>query len=182
VATIENRKPGIENVFLIGLRGAGKTSVARLLAERLGWDWVDADAALEAQCGHSIRCIFADLGEAAFRKKEAQVLEQLCQSRRQVIATGGGVVLRAENRARLRASGLVVWLTADAATLWNRLQGDATTAERRPNLSAGGLAEVMELLRAREPLYRSCADLTVDTAGLAPDEVTDAILAGWRLD
>jgi shikimate kinase len=170
-----------ENIFLIGCRGVGKTSVARLLAEPLGWNWVDADAVLEASYGRSIRALFSEEGEAAFRDMEAQVLEELCCRRRQVIATGGGVVLRAENRERLRASGWVVWLTADAATLWHRVQADATTAERRPNLSGGGPDEVVEVLRQREPWYRCCADLIVSTVGLTPQEVMGAILAGWRL-
>jgi shikimate kinase len=171
-----------DNVYLIGYRGSGKTGVAPLLAGRLGWDWVDADAVLEARHGGSIRRIFAEEGEAAFRDQEAQVLEELSRGRHRVIATGGGVVLRPENRERLRASGWVVWLTADPATLWERFRADATTAERRPNLGGGGLAEVVELLRAREPLYRACAHLTVSTVGRSPAEVTDAILAGWRLD
>ena len=170
-----------ENIFLVGCRGAGKTSVSRLLAGPLGWDWVDTDAVLEARSGRSIRAIFTDEGEAAFRDKEAQVLEELCRHQHQVIATGGGVVLRAENRERLRAAGWVVWLTADAATLWQRLLADDTTAERRPNLSRGGLDEVAELLRLREPWYRSCADLIVSTVGLTPQEVTGAILAGWEV-
>src|SRR5438046_967396 len=97
------------NIFLIGYRGAGKTTVARLLADRLGWDWLDADALLEAQHGRSVRTIFQEEGEGGFRTKEALVLEQLCRGQRQVIATGGGVVLRPENRDRLRASGWVVW-------------------------------------------------------------------------
>jgi shikimate kinase len=172
--------PSVDNIFLIGYRGAGKTTVARLLAERLGWDWRDADAVLEARHGRSIRRIFQEEGEAGFRAHEAAILEHLSGGRRQVIATGGGVVLRPENRERLRASGWVVWLCADPATLWQRLQGDASTAERRPALSVGGLAEVEELLRVREPLYRTCAHRIVSTAGRAPNEVVEAILTEWE--
>jgi shikimate kinase len=168
------------NVLLIGPRGAGKTTVARLLAERLGWTWLDADAVLEARFGRSIRSIFQEEGEAGFRDREAAVLRELCRVRGQVIATGGGVVLRADNRERLRASGRVVWLTADSGTLWQRLQADAATPERRPTLTVGGLAEVESLLQAREPLYRTCADQVVSTVGRSPPEVVDAILAGWQ--
>jgi shikimate kinase len=164
-------------IFLIGYRGTGKTSVARLLAERLGWEWVDADEVLERTAGRSIREIFAAEGEAGFRDREAAVLEELCGGERLVVATGGGVVLRDANRARLRAGGLVVWLTADAPTIWERLQQDPTTAERRPALTVGGLAEVEALLRVREPLYAACADLVVDTLGRSPAEVLEAIVA-----
>src|SRR5262249_45936351 len=92
-------------LFLIGPRGSGKTTVARLLAGRLGWDWSDADAVLEGRCGRSTRAVFAVEGEAGFRERESAVLADLCRLRRHVVATGGGVVLREANRALLRASG-----------------------------------------------------------------------------
>jgi shikimate kinase len=169
-------------LFLIGYRGTGKSTVARLLAERLRWTWLDADAMLEARFGRSIRQIFQQDGEPAFRLMEAAVLEDLCRLRRHVVATGGGVVLHGHNRDRLRAAGRVVWLTADADTIWTRLKADAATAERRPALTVGGLAEVKELLRVREPLYRACADWTVDTVGRTPTQVADLILANWTRD
>jgi shikimate kinase len=164
-------------LFLIGYRGTGKTTVARLLAQRLGWKWLDADAELEARHGRSIRAIFADEGEAGFRDKEAAVLADLCTLKGHVIASGGGVVLRPENRERLRAAGKVVWLTGDARTLWARLQQDTSTPERRPNLTQGGLAEIEELLKAREPFYAACAHFTVNTTGRSPEEVVEFILA-----
>jgi shikimate kinase len=164
------------SIFLIGYRGTGKSTVARLLAGRLGWGWVDADELLESQHGRTIRQIFAEEGEAGFRDKEAAILDELCRGERLVVATGGGVVLREENRRRMRAAGRVVWLTADAQTVWRRLQQDPTTAERRPALTVGGLAEVEELLRVREPHYRECADLRVDSAACSPAEVVEAIL------
>ena len=162
-------------IFLTGYRGSGKTSVAKLLAGRLGWQWLDADEALVARHGKTIRAIFAEEGEAGFRDKEAGLLDELCRLREHVVASGGGVVLRPENRGKLR-SGLVIWLTADAATLWRRISSDATTTEQRPNLTGGGLSEVEELLRVREPLYRGCADLVVDTTGKSPEQVVEAIL------
>jgi shikimate kinase len=172
----EDPKSTIGRIFLIGYRGTGKTTVARILAGRLGWDWVDADAALEERHGRTIRRIFDEEGEIGFRQKESEFLEELCRLERRVIATGGGVVLREENRKRLRSSGRVVWLTADAETIWRRLQTDATTGERRPRLTVGGLAEVDQLLTVREPLYRACADLTVATAGHVPSEIANTIL------
>jgi shikimate kinase len=165
-------------VFLIGPRGSGKTTVARLLAERLGWDGLDADAELERHCGKCIREVFADEGEAGFRRHEADVLAELCERRNVVIATGGGVVLREENRRRLKA-GRVVWLTADADTLWRRVQSDTTTAERRPGLFAGvdGRREIEQVLEAREPHYRECADFVVDTTARSPEEIVALILS-----
>jgi shikimate kinase len=165
------------SIFLIGYRGTGKTTVAQLLADRLGWDWLDADETLEKRHGRSIRAIFAEEGEAGFRDREAALLAELCRLRRHVVATGGGVVLREGNRQRLREAGLVVWLQGDAATLWQRVQGDATTNERRPNLTVGGLAEVEELLRQRQPWYAACAHGAVDTGGRTPAEVVDVILS-----
>jgi shikimate kinase len=164
-------------VWLIGYRGTGKTTVGRLLADRLGWGWVDCDVELERRAGRTIRQIFAAEGEAGFRLREAELLEELCGVAGHVVATGGGVVLDPRNRERLRQAGRVVWLTADAATVWQRLQGDAATAERRPTLTVGGLAEVEELLRAREPLYRECAHTVVATAGRSPEEVVAEILS-----
>jgi shikimate kinase len=163
-------------VFLIGARGSGKTTVARLLAARLGWSCVDADEALEQRAGYCIRALFAGEGEDAFRDREGRILEELAGLHRHVIATGGGVVLRPANRDLLRR-GFVVWLTADVETLYNRIQGDATTSERRPNLAAGGPAEVAEVLRLREPLYRACADLVISTAGRPPEEIVSDVLA-----
>jgi shikimate kinase len=167
-------------LFLIGYRGTGKSTVAQLLASHLGWKWLDADAVLEARYQRSIRHIFAEEGEAAFRDRESAVLADLCRLREHVVATGGGVVLREENRDRLRAAGRVVWLAGDAETLWQRMQADTATAERRPNLTSGGLAEVQQLLAVREPLYRGCADWRVDTSGRTPEAVAADILRWWN--
>jgi shikimate kinase len=170
----------LSRIFLIGPRGSGKTTVARLLAARLGWDAADADDLLEANAGRSVRVVFAEEGEAGFRDREAAVLAELCRRPRCVVATGGGVVVREANRALLRTAGWVVWLTADAETLWHRTQADGGTAERRPPLTVGGREEVVGLLAVREPWYRGCADLAVSTDGRAPDEVADEIAAAWN--
>jgi shikimate kinase len=176
------RTPHSALVFLVGYRGTGKTTVARLLAGRLGWPWVDADDAIERHAGQSIRQIFEAEGEVGFRRRESEVLAQLCGLRGHVIATGGGVVLSTANRARLRAAGRVVWLTADPQTIRRRLENDRTSAERRPMLTVGGLAEIKELLRAREPHYRAVAHLTVETSGIPPEEVAQAIHQSLNLD
>lgn len=170
------------NLFLIGARGTGKSTIATLVANMLGWTAVDADRVLEHQLGQqSIVQVFAELGEEVFRSHEAAVLELICQLNHQVVATGGGVVLRQENRVRLRASGWVVWLQADAETLWQRLLGDAASATQRPALTAlDGLTEMKTILQTRTPLYGECADLTVQTAGRSPQAVAEEIVsAKW---
>jgi shikimate kinase len=167
-------------LFLIGYRGTGKTTVGRLLADRLGWDFADADDHVEAAAGRSIADVFAAEGEPGFRDREAAALADLCRRDRHVVSTGGGVILRPANRDLLRSAGLVVWLTADPETIWTRLQTDPTTAARRPKLTAaGGVEEVRELLAAREPLYRETAALRIPTDALSPEAVADAILSSW---
>jgi shikimate kinase len=164
-------------IFLIGARGAGKTTVARLLAERLGWRWLDADEEIERRSDQTIREIFAAAGEAGFRRLESELLAELCQSPLQVIATGGGAVVTETNRGLMRSAGQVIWLTADARTLWSRLQADPATPGRRPPLAGGGLPEVEQLLQARESLYRECADWVVSTVNRSPAETAAEIIA-----
>ncbi len=162
-------------IFLVGYRGTGKSTVARLLAERLGWAWVDADAELEARHG-PIPQIFAREGEAVFRDYESAILEELCRGSQQVIATGGGVVLPEANRQRMKQAGTVIWLTADADMIWQRLQADEAAGRPRPALTIGGREEIVQLLQAREPLYQACADWTVETGHRAPAEIVEEIL------
>ncbi|MBY0228554.1 MAG: shikimate kinase, partial [Gemmataceae bacterium] len=144
-------------LFLIGARGSGKTTAARLVAERLGRDWIDADAELERRAGRTVSELFAAEGEAAFRALESEVLADLCGRTRLVVATGGGVVLSPINRERMRSTGRVVWLRADPTALWARISADPTTAARRPALAGGGPEEVAQVLAAREALYQECA-------------------------
>jgi shikimate kinase len=166
-------------LFLIGLRGSGKSTVGRLLADRLNLPFVDADAELEAESGRTIREIVARDGEPAFRDLEEQILAKLIRRGPAVIATGGGVVMRESNRRRIRESGKAVWLTADVKTLSDRLACDPTTADRRPDLTVGGRAEIAQLHATREPMYRACADIIVDTAGRSPEQIAGDILLAW---
>jgi shikimate kinase len=168
-------------LFLVGPRGCGKSTVARLVARQLGWRVVDADEELERAAGTTIRDIFATEGEQGFRDRESAILSEMCQLDRAVIATGGGVVLREANRQRLREAGAVVWLTADLETLWRRVKDDPSTRDRRPalgtNPAGDSPATMAALLQRREPLYREVAGLTVDTTSRDPQDIADMILA-----
>jgi len=170
---------------LIGYRATGKTTLARLLAGRLGWAWIDADVEIERKAGKSIARIFAEDGEPAFRDLEAEVTAELCARNRLVLAAGGGAPLREENRRAMRAAGKIVWLKATPETILARMSSDATTSGRRPNLTdRGPLDEIVELLRRREPTYRELADLEVDTEGKPPEQLAAEILdrLGHALD
>ncbi len=165
------------NLALIGYRGTGKTTVARALSERLGWEMIDADTQLEIQAGRTIKQIFADNGEQTFRDLETRILKELCAHENHVLSLGGGVILRAENRTAIKSRCVTAWLTASSATLFARIHDDPTTSERRPNLTAaGGLTEIEHLLAAREPHYRECADCIVATDDRSPDSIADEIL------
>jgi shikimate kinase len=165
------------NLILIGYRATGKTTLARRLAGRLGWSWIDADVEIERRAGKSIARIFAEGGEPAFRQLEAEVIADVCRQDRLVLAAGGGAPLRPENRQAMRGCGQVVWLTASPATILARMSADATTADRRPSLTGRDpLDEILELLARRDPIYRELAHLVVDTEGKTPEQLTEEIL------
>jgi shikimate kinase len=167
------------NIFLIGYRGTGKTTVAKLLAERLGQQWVDADIEIERRAGKSIAQIFADEGEESFRDLESAVVAELAARDGLIIALGGGAILREQNRRALATRGPVIWLQASAETIHTRIATDTSTATRRPNLtSTGGLAEIQDLLARRDPIYRQCADCQIDTESKTPDQIVGE-LAEW---
>jgi shikimate kinase len=166
-----------ERIYLIGPRGSGKTTVGRLLAERLGYGFVDADIEIETRAGSTIADLFAIEGEEGFRRREVGLVADLAKLDCHVIAWGGGAVLRPENRERLRANGTCVWLSGDAAILFRRLAGDPAGASRRPALTRlSGPEEMERILREREPLYREIAHLAVATDGMTPEAVVSAIL------
>jgi len=167
---------------LIGYRGSGKSAVAREMAVLLEWEWRDADAVLEARAGRTIAEVFAAEGEAGFRDRESAVLVEMLQHERSVLALGGGVVIRPENRALLKKHGnLTVWLTAPAEELTARIAADEATAARRPPLTAlGNLAEIRVLLVQREPWYRECAALMVETSSKSPGRIAAEIVEYLR--
>lgn len=165
-------------IVLVGLMGSGKSTVARRLAERLGTSTADTDDIVEASVGKSVRMIFADDGESAFRAAETRALESALTSSVGVVAAAGGVVLSETNRALLHRSrrngdAVVVWLRADRSTLVQRAEKGA----HRPLLDAGADEALERMAAERTPLYTEVSDATVDTDGLSVDEVVDRVLA-----
>ena len=172
----------VMNLILIGYRATGKTTVARVLSVRMGWEWMDADVEIERRAGKSIAEIFAQDGEPVFREIEAQVIGDLCKREELVLAAGGGAPLRPESRRAMRAAGQVVWLKAEPETIQARMWGDETTAGRRPDLTdQGGLAEIVDLLGKRTAIYRESAHIEVDTEGKTPEEIASEILENVQL-
>ncbi len=150
-----------QNICLVGMMGAGKTTVGRQLAKRLGRRFVDADHEIEARTGVRIPTIFEIEGEAGFRRREAEAIDALTQEHGLVLATGGGAVLDPANRRRLKESGLVVYLRVLPLLLYERTRHD----RNRPLLQvADPLARLEELFAQRDPLYREVADVVIDTS------------------
>lgn len=161
------------SVVLVGLMGAGKTSVGRLLAARIGLEFVDADAEIETAAGATIEEIFAHEGEAVFRSGERRVIARLLTGPPRVIATGGGAFMDADTRAEVRAHAVSVWLRADLDTLVRR------TARRggRPLLAGGEPRDILaRLMGERYPVYGE-ADITVDTGEEGADKVVERVIA-----
>lgn len=148
------------NIFLVGLMGAGKTTVGKLLAKRLGKSFYDSDHEIESRTGVNIPVIFELEGEPGFRKRETAVLAELTQQRDIVLATGGGAVLAKQNRECLSQNGLVVYLRANVEELWHRTRNDKS----RPLLQTDDPhGKLQRLFGERDPLYREIADIIIDT-------------------
>jgi shikimate kinase len=148
------------NLYLVGLPGAGKSTLGRQLARRLGKTFVDADAELERKLGVTIPTIFEIEGEASFREREEAVLAEVTALSNIVLATGGGAVIRPVNRERLKTNGTVVYLHALAETLRERTR----RSRHRPLLNAADpVARLIELYAVRDPLYREVAAIVVES-------------------
>lgn len=170
------------NLYLVGMMGAGKTTVGQLLAERLQWPFLDLDQLIEAEAGRAIPALFASEGEAGFRAREEELLARIAAGWRPkgttsdgvVVATGGGAVLREVNRERMRVTGLVIWLEAEPAQLAERAIAEG--AEKRPLLAGADPAErLTEMLAQRAPLYGMAAHRQIMTAGRPPEAVAEEI-------
>ncbi len=176
--TTSPRSPRPPHLVLIGLMGAGKTTVGARCAERLGRDVVDTDALVELRAGASVADIFATHGEAEFRAMEREAVADVVQSPVPlVVSCGGGAVTDAANRAALRHGCVVVWLDGPSDVLAARVAND----DGRPLLAGGDrVATLDRLARTRADAYAACADARIDTAALTADEVTDKVLAAYE--
>jgi shikimate kinase len=165
------------NLYLVGYRCTGKTSVGRLLAEALAWTFIDMDHELVAEAGIPIEEIVDSRGWRYFREHEGKLLQRLSQATKQVISTGGGVVTVPENIAIMRGSGKVVWLHASPDTIAARMEEDRNTAGQRPPLHGNdSVVEIEEVLAERLPLYDEAMHLQVETDDLSLEEVAEYIV------
>lgn len=166
-----------QSIILVGMMGTGKSTVGDLLASELGYEMIDLDTAIVDKAGLSIPEIFELHGEAYFRQIETAVLDQVLSSGgRQIVATGGGAVLSADNCELMKQGGVVVALTANVEHILERVRGD----QNRPLLAGNAEERVRILLKERREAYRF-AHYTVDTSGLSAEEVARAILAHYRV-
>jgi shikimate kinase len=148
------------NIFFVGLMGAGKTTVGKLLAKRLGKTFYDSDHEIESRTGVNIPVIFELEGEAGFRKRETMAIEELTAMHDIVLATGGGAVLSKQNRENMSQHGTVIYLRATVNELWHRTKND----KNRPLLQTDDpRAKLEKLYTERDPLYREIADIIIDT-------------------
>jgi shikimate kinase len=167
----------IVNIALIGFMGAGKTSVGRLVAEQLGFDYLDTDEMIQSHTGRTITDIFAKDGEPAFRKLEEQIVAELTAHERTVISTGGGLPVNPKNLASLKTHALVVCLWASPGKIWGRVRNQT----HRPLLNAPDpKGKIRELLMAREPFYRQ-ADVLLNTDSRPVREVAQQVIHQFQL-
>jgi len=165
------------NIVLIGYRCTGKSSVGRLLAKKLKWNFVDTDKLIEDHVKLKIEDIVLKKGWEEFRKIEKEVVKKVSSADKHVISTGGGVVLDKENVERLKRNGWIVWLKAEPDTIKKRMLKDQASGLIRPALTKdGSIKEIEKLLRIRTPLYKEASDFAIDTDSLSQRQICDMIL------
>ena len=166
-----------EKIILTGYRATGKSSIGKILADMLGFGFIDTDETIEKRQGETITEMVGRGGWDLFRMKEENLLLELVRSRNKVIASGGGSVMHERAWSKLRQDALVVWLTADIKTICRRLAADSDTEDQRPPLTEmGTMDEIAMVLSQRQPLYEKSSDITIDTEGKNPEEVAEIIL------
>jgi len=169
------------NIALIGFMGAGKSAIGQVLAQRLGWRFVEVDAVIEKTAGKSVAAIFQDDGEIAFRELEIAAIKQVAQGEKQVIACGGGVVLNTINISRLRENAVIILLLAAPQTVLQRIKRDKNV---RPLLQNTGdpAGRIRELMRFRKPFYERAADIIINTTRMDIPASVAQILQKLRAD
>lgn len=161
------------NIFLIGPMGAGKTTVGRLLAQKLSLTFIDSDHEIEAHTGVDIPLIFEKEGEQGFRKREAEIIDELTQMKNIVLATGGGAVIKEENRQHLINRGLVIYLQADIKYLLRRTRKD----RNRPLLQGPDPeSKLRKIMQEREPFYQQTADYVINTGKYSVQAIINQII------
>ena len=167
-----------EKIILTGYRATGKSSIGEILADLLGFGFVDTDQVIEKRHGETIAEMVDRGGWDYFRRKEEDVLQEFARSKNKVIATGGGSVMHEKAWKKLRKNALTVWLTADVKTICQRLAADNEDEDQRPALTEmGTMDEIAMVLRDRQPLYEKSSDLTINTEGKTPEQVAEFIVA-----
>lgn len=167
------------NLFLIGYRGSGKTTVAKQLAVRLDWQWLDTDDLIVEHSGQSIAEIFEQGGESRFRELEFEIIKQVVVRANLVVSLGGGAITNPDLPPLIAESGKCIWLRADPEVLFKRLGSGNTNDAQRPALTnLDGLTEIKQVLAQRQTVYEACADYSIDTDELTPEQVVDQI-AQW---
>ncbi len=166
-----------ENIILVGFMGTGKSTIGRSLSQTLSYPVIDTDQLIEKQQGRSIPEIFEEEGEDAFRDIETALLRSLLKQSGHIISTGGGIIIREENRQLLRKMGYVIWLVASPEEIYNRTSRN----NNRPLLNNEDPAgTIRKLLETRIPLYKECAHLSIETNQLNFDEITTGIIESAR--
>jgi shikimate kinase len=162
------------NLYFIGFRGAGKTTIARMVAHKLNKDFCDMDALIEKKENKSIEKIFSLYGEEYFRKLESDVLKEIAGMSGLVVSTGGGIIIREENRRLIKQTGFVIYLYADKDVIFERIKSD----KNRPPLTNLPLTEEIEkLLEIRTPFYEEIADFKIDTSEKKLEECVNLVLS-----
>jgi shikimate kinase len=165
------------NIYLIGFRCTGKTTVGKIIANKLKMKFIDADDEIVKQQGMPISDIVDKHGWAYFREKESGIIKEISGMGNTVVATGGGVILNKDNVEHMKKSGTVIWLRANPETVKNRILQDEKTEQSRPSLTAKGLIdEIQETIESRTPLYQEAMKLYIDTDEVEIDEVVDRVI------
>jgi len=166
------------NIYLIGFRCTGKTTVGKIIAHKLNMSFLDADDEIVKQQGMPISDIVDKHGWPYFREKESGIIKEISGMDNNVVATGGGVILNRENVEHMKRSGTVIWLKANPETVIKRILQDDKTEQSRPSLTSKGLIdEIQETIEVRMPLYQEAMEFYIDTDDIKVEEVADRIIS-----